>query len=165
VRPYPKTPLKAATIRDLAWMSGRWVGDDNGVRIEEIWSPIDCEIMMGMFRWLNGDVPSFYEFMLLRPGPAGIELQLKHFGADLVGWEEKEASTAFDLVQVSVGEAVFVPRAEGSSGWAVYRIDEDGLLVFEEVSEKERSDSELSLRFAPSPLEQSTGPSEEEAHA
>lgn len=88
--------------------------------------------------------------MLLQPGAPGLELRIKHFDANLVGWGEKDATTAFDLVQVERHEAVFCPRAEGSTGWAVYRIARDGSLGFEEVSEGERSDLALLLRLAPS---------------
>ena len=149
---YPKVPLLGATADRLRWMTGRWVGADGEARIEEIWSPVEAGILMGSFRWLEGGTPHFYEFMLVKPGPKGLELHIKHFSADLVGWEEKDASTAFDLVQVDSREAVFRPRAAGSSGWAVYRIADDGRLEFEQVSEEEASEPGLLLRFKPSPL-------------
>ncbi len=151
---FPRTPLAGATIDQLAWMTGRWSGAEDDARLEEIWSPSDTGIMMGMFRWLNGDDPSFYEFMLLKPGRSGLELHIKHFTPSLVGWEEKDASTAFDLVWVNGREAAFAPRAEASSGWAVYRIAPDGYLEFEEVAEKECADPSLFLRFEPSALRQ-----------
>lgn len=163
---YPKAPLAGATIDRLSWLSGRWTGGEGETRIEEIWSPPDAGIMMGAFRWLNGNEPFFYEFMLLKPGAAGLELHIKHFDANLIGWEEKDASIAFDLVQLEERVAVFYPWAEGSTGWAVYRIARDGRLEFEEVSEKESSDQGLSLRFAPSALArcERNGPSEQEVH-
>ncbi len=154
VSAYPEVPLTGATIERLDWMIGRWAASEGNTRIEEIWSPPDAGIMMGTFRWLEGGEPSFYEFMLLKPGSAGLELHIKHFGPDLVGWEEKETSTAFDLVRVDGREAVFHPRAAGRSGWAVYRIADDGWLEFEEVNEEETSEPELLLRFEPSPLVQ-----------
>lgn len=151
---HPKTPLAGAKIEQLAWMVGRWSATDGESQIEEIWSPPEVGIMMGSFRWLEGGEPYLYEFMLLEPGPVGLELHIKHFSPDLVGWEEKDASTAFDLVEANGREAVFRPRAKGSSGWAVYRIADDGWLEFEDVSEEEDSEPGLLLRFAPSPLEQ-----------
>jgi len=151
---YPKVPLPGATADRLRWMTGRWLGADGETRIEEIWSPVDAGILMGTFRWLEGGAPRFYEFMLVKPGPKSLELHIKHFGPDLVGWEEKDASTAFDLVQATGREAVFRPRTAGSSGWAVYRIADDGWLEFEEVSEEEATEPGLLLRFAPAPLMQ-----------
>jgi hypothetical protein len=155
VSAYPKGPLVGATADRLRWMTGRWVGGEGETRIEEIWSPVDAGILMGSFRWLEGGAPHVYEFMLIKPGPVGLELHIKHFAPDLVGWEEKDASTAFDLVQVNGREAVFRPRSAGSSGWAVYRVADDGWLEFEEASDGEASEPELLLRFAPSPLVQS----------
>ena len=151
---HSKTPLPGVKIEQLAWMTGRWVATDGEPRIEEIWSPPDAGIMMGSFPWLEGGEGSLYEFMLLKPGPASLELHIKHFSPDPVGWEEKDASTAFDLVEVSDREAVFRPRTPGSAGWAVYRIANDGWLEFEAVSEEEDSEPGPLLRFAPSPLEQ-----------
>lgn len=154
MRVYPKEPLADASIDQFDWMIGRWAAADGETRIEEIWSPPDGGIMMGVFRWLKAGEPSLYEFMLIKPGVAGLELRIKHFTPDLVGWEEKDASTAFDLVEVSGREAVFYPRAAGSSGWAVYRIADDGWLEFEELSEEEDSEPVLLLRFEPSSLAQ-----------
>jgi hypothetical protein len=149
VSTYPTSELVGATIESLAWIAGRWATSEEGTKLEEIWSPPDAGIMMGMFRWLDGDEPRFYEFMLLKPSAAGLELHIKHFTPDLVGWEAKDASTAFDLVQIGDREAVFHPRAEESSGWAVYRIADDGWLEFEEVPEGDASETALRLRFAP----------------
>jgi len=153
VSAHPKVPLAGATVDRLGWMVGRWAGADGDTRIEEIWSPPDAGIMIGVFRWLKEGETSLYEFMLLKPGSAGLELHIKHFSPDLVGWEEKDASTAFDLVEVNGREAVFRPRASGSSGWAAYRIADDGWLEFEDVSEEENPEPGLLLRFAPSPFE------------
>ena len=150
---YPKVPLAGATVERLGWMVGRWAAADGGSRIEEIWSPPDAGIMMGSFRWVEGGQASFYEFMLLKPGPAGLELHIKHFSSDLVGWEEKDASTTFDLVEVNDREAVFRLRTPGSTGWAIYRIADDRRLEFEDASQEEDSEPGLLLRFAPSPFE------------
>ncbi|MFC2079582.1 DUF6265 family protein [Candidatus Bipolaricaulota bacterium] len=154
MRGYPKIPLPGATIECLEWMIGRWAGSDEEMRVEEIWSPPDKGIIMGVFRWIENDEPSFYEFMLLRPGAEGLELHLKHFSADLEGWEEKNATTAFDLVYAEGTQAAFAPRAAGSSGWLMYRIAEDGSLEAEEVAEDEDAEPGFRLRFAPIPLEQ-----------
>ncbi len=154
MRTYPDVPLPGVPADRLRWLTGRWIGVEDNVRIEEIWSPPEAGSLMGSFRWFDGGEPRFFEFLLVKPGPSGLELHIKHFGPDLVGWEEKDASTAFDLVQVGEREAVFYPRAEGSSGWAIYRIAADDWLEFETVSEEDDSGSDLLLRFAPAPLEQ-----------
>jgi hypothetical protein len=165
VKDYPKAPLAGATVDQLGWMVGRWTAADGDERTEEIWSPPDSGIMMGTFRWLKGGEPSLYEFMLLKPGPAGLELHIKHFTSDLVGWEEKDASATFDLVALHGREAVFYPRSSESSGWAmaIYRIADDGWLEFVGVNE-EGLEEGLLLRFAPSPFEQVRNvPQKEEA--
>jgi len=140
-------------------MIGRWEGIDGESRLEEIWSPPNGNIMMGMFRLVQVGVPSFYEFMLLKPGVNGLRLHIKHFSLELVSWEEKESSVSFDLVEINGREAVFCPQASGSSGWAVYRIADDGWLEFVEIGEEETVEPGLHLRFAPATLNPPTFPS------
>jgi hypothetical protein len=123
---YPKVALLGATIERLDWMTGRCAGTEGETQIEEIWSPVDAGILMGSFRWLKGGAPHFYEFMLVKPGPKGLELHIKHFGPDLVGWEEKDVSTAFDLVPVAGREAVFHPGAGDRDGWSTGSRTTDG---------------------------------------
>lgn len=146
---YPKAPAAGVAIDRLAWMSGWWSSKKDGERLEEVWSSPDAGVMIGMFRWIHGDAPSLYEFLVLKSGLAGLELHIKHFASDLAGWEQKDATTAFDLVRVEDREAVFASRAEENSGWVVYRVAEDGWLEFEEASEGEASGPTLLLRFEP----------------
>src|SRR5690606_30910946 len=56
----------AATIADVAWLEGRWVGEGLGGAAEETYSPPAGGAMIGAFRSLKADgQPNFYEFVLL----------------------------------------------------------------------------------------------------
>jgi hypothetical protein len=83
----------------LTWFEGRWVGEVNGEFIEETWSVERDGQRHGMFRWHKGDKPALYEWMLMGEFDGRVQIRIKHFGADGVGWEEKNAWTEFTLAE------------------------------------------------------------------
>lgn len=98
----------AATIEDMAWFAGRWVGDGLGGSNEEHWGPPSGGIMLGTFRHNNKEgKPVFYEFMNLAEREGTISLRLKHFNSDMTGWEEKAKFVEFKLVTKKNGAVYF----------------------------------------------------------
>lgn len=93
------------SIEDFHWLVGYWTGTGLGGTCEEVWTPAEDGHMIGTFRfWENGKLV-FSEFMnLVQDGPS-VTLKLKHFGADLVGWEEKEEWTTFELIEIGEKKA------------------------------------------------------------
>ena len=119
----PDAPVPAATIDEMAWLAGRWTGDGLGGRTEEIWSPPDAGVMVGIFRLIRDDKPAFYEFLTLRVGEQGLTMQLKHFNPDMSGWEEKK-----DFV-----EFLYVGREENRyhfNGLTFIREADDALTIY-----------------------------------
>lgn len=96
-------PAPSAAVEDMAWMTGHWVGEALGGTAEEIWSPPRGGAMMGMFRLVKDGRTAFYELMTIVPEDGSLVLRLKHFNADLTGWEEKEKTVDFPLVAVANG--------------------------------------------------------------
>jgi len=81
---------------NYAWLEGGWLGDGLGGTSEEVWSaPSKDGTMMGVFRHhtASGEL-NFYEFMVLD----SLGLHLKHFSADLEGWEEKTDYISFSML-------------------------------------------------------------------
>lgn len=88
-----------ASIADVAWLAGRWVGEGLGARAEVIWLPPAGGAMAGVFRLVpNGEV-EFYELVTILEEDGSLTQRLKHFGPDLVGWEEKDESVTFLLLR------------------------------------------------------------------
>jgi hypothetical protein len=87
-----------ATIADMGWLAGHWTGDGLGGRSEEIWSPPDHGVMMGMYRHIKDNAAVFYELLILREEKGSLIIRLKHFNPDMTGWEEKDQSVAFPFV-------------------------------------------------------------------
>lgn len=90
------------SIERLDWMAGHWVGEAFGGVCEEIWSPESGGTMLGMFKVVAQGEVRFTELMSIVPGSDGPRLLVKHFNADMTGWEEKDKVIEFPFV--SMGE-------------------------------------------------------------
>jgi hypothetical protein len=115
-------PRPAAAVGDVAWIAGHWRGEGLGGVVEEVWAPPLGGTMMGMFRLVRGDEVSFYEIMTIAPDGESLTLSIKHFHADLRGWEERDESVAFPLVRLDADVAWF-------SGLTIRREGGDALRI------------------------------------
>jgi hypothetical protein len=96
-----------ATLAEMKWLEGHWTGEAFGGVGEEIWSPAQAGSMMGMYRLIQKGKPVFYELCTVVEENGGLILRLKHFNADLTGWEEKNDTVDFPLVAVEKGAMHF----------------------------------------------------------
>jgi hypothetical protein len=115
-------PRPAARVADLAWLSGRWVGEGLGGQAEETWSEPLAGAMVGYFRLVKDGKPVFYEIMTLLEDQGSVEMRLKHVNPDMTGWEEKNDFVTFRLV-----------RHEGTSAFfngLTFRRQGDSLEIF-----------------------------------
>lgn len=98
----------AATIDDLSWLAGRWVGTGLGGTAEDVIAPPSGGQMMGMFRHSKADGPvNFYEFYVFAEKDESLTVRLKHFSPMLASWEEKEEFVEFPLVALGKQAAYF----------------------------------------------------------
>jgi len=127
-------PGAEPSIDDFAWLVGRWRGEALGGVAEEVWLPPAGGAMSGIFRTVKDGAVNFYElFTLAEPG---LDLRLKHFGADLVRWEEREEVITFPFVRVSPSEAVF-------EGLVFRRIDENRIQAVVQTTSADGTAGEL----------------------
>jgi hypothetical protein len=56
-------------------------------------------------------------------------LRIKHFHPGLVGWEEKDQSKQFVLVQRDSHTAIFLQRQVADPPWLIYHLEDDHTLV------------------------------------
>lgn len=96
-----------ATLDQVAWLAGHWVGEGLGGVSEELWSPPAGGAMMGTYRLLKDGAPVFYELLLLVEENGTLILKLKHFDPDLTGWEEKADFVDFPLVAIEADAVHF----------------------------------------------------------
>ncbi len=124
-----------ADIHHLAWLAGEWRGLVRGERIEEHWSTADCGMMMGMFRWIREDKIWFNEHLTIESEHGGLVMRIKHYYPGMIGWEEKDVSITFDLVQQE-GTRTHWLRRGGNPLWIVYeRVGDELRSWFQKNSE------------------------------
>ena len=97
-------PRPNASLEDVAWLRGAWEGTAFGGISEEIWSEPLAGTMMGVYRSVENGAVKFYEMNSIVETGGSLEMRLKHFHADLKGWEEKDDVRAFPLVRIATGE-------------------------------------------------------------
>ena len=97
----------AASIEQLAWLAGHWEGEGLGGRSFETVSPPTAGQMVGHFQQVVDGRVQFYEFYQFAPHGRSLLLRIKHFNADMSGWEERTESEDFPLVAIEDGAAYF----------------------------------------------------------
>jgi Domain of unknown function (DUF6265) len=63
--PAPAPPVAPATIAQVSWLSGDWIGGTAPTSIEERWSPGNGGAMIAMSRTVRGDVMTEFEFLCI----------------------------------------------------------------------------------------------------
>lgn len=137
--PDQKSP--AATIADMEWYAGRWTGSGLGGLNEEVWSPPRDGTMMGMYRMIKDGKPVFYELLLITEENGSLAIKLKHFHADLRGWEERDASVRFPLVAKRDGRIYF-------DGMTFERIGADRVKVYLATEHKDGKVNEETFEYS-----------------
>lgn len=119
-----------ASIEDLAWLIGHWEGEGLGGQSFETISPPVAGQMAGHFQQVKDGKVQFYEIYQFVPVGDSIVLRLKHFNADLTGWEEKDRTVDFPLVAIEEGALYF-------SGLTMRRVGTDGLESFVRIGSQD----------------------------
>lgn len=88
-----------ATLEDVEWMVGSWIGTAFGKRFEETWNPPSAGTMVGMFKLFGDDGVSMYELMVITVEDGTLSLKIRHFGADFTAWEDKDEDVGLKLVK------------------------------------------------------------------
>lgn len=99
----------AARLDQMDWLVGQWSGEGiGGAPAMESWLPPTGDTMVGTFvqSTEEGGI-RFTEHMYLMEEDGTLVLRLKHFNADLTGWEEKGDMLTFRLVAIEPCAAYF----------------------------------------------------------
>lgn len=124
----------------MSWMAGAWHGTAFGGTVDEVWSPPAGGAMMGMFRLVQGDKTGFYELMTFVEESGSLVFRLKHFNADLTGWEEKAETVDFALVALEENMAFF-------DGITFQRVDDSAINIYLASENKEGGFDELVFNY------------------
>ena len=91
----------AANIQQVSWIAGQWKGNAFGSYVEENWSQPQGKSMMASFRMVSDGQVKFYELEIIREVNGSLILELKHFTNELKGWETKDETVVFPLVEIT----------------------------------------------------------------
>lgn len=131
----------AASIDDLAWLGGSWVGTGMGARVTETYSaPLGGRIT-GHFAMADdkGGV-AFTEIVDYVPIGNSLAYRVRHFNPDMSGWEDKTGKpVVFPLVAVEKGRWFF-------DGMTVERTGPDALTMWVRMTEDGKS-QEIPFHF------------------
>jgi hypothetical protein len=114
-------PAPAFKIEDLAWMSGDWETAPGRMQIDEHWTKVAGNSLIGMSRTVAGGRTVFFEY-----------LRIEVRGADIFYVAHPKArnpGTDFKLVKLSGQEAVFENPAHDFPKRIIYRKNSDGSLT------------------------------------
>jgi hypothetical protein len=129
-----------AKLDHLSWLAGHWRGPALGGISEEVWTAPLGGSMMGSYKLVRGDSVIFYEILALVEDDSTLVMRLKHFNADLTGWEEKAEVRSFRLVRLTPTEAYF-------EGMTIRRLDPDRLQVHLAIQMQDGSVREEEFRY------------------
>lgn len=138
----PGVPRPAARLGELGWLVGTWEGEGigNSPAMESWVRPIGG-VMPGIFVQTDSKGGTmFSEYMQIAPDGESLVVRLKHFNADLTGWEEKERTVNFPLVGRSQNALYF-------NGLTYERQGRNQLLVAVRMRKADGSHNELVFRF------------------
>ena len=93
-----QAPAAKATLADVAWIAGHWVGADGGNLPEEIWTAPEGDSMIGIWRYVSGGKARIFELLSITDDGSGPVMRLRHFDPKMVAREEKDGPVTLALV-------------------------------------------------------------------
>lgn len=131
-----------ATVEGLDWLTGHWAGEGiDGAPAQEVYSAPAGGSVAGHFVQEDGTGSvAFYEILQIAEQDGSLVYRLKHFGADLTGWEEKADVVAFPLVAIEDGALYF-------DGLTLRKDGADGLISAVRVRQSNGSVEEYVFRY------------------
>jgi len=135
-----ESPEKRIELSDLAWLAGCWEGTGFGNRVGECWMSAPDGRLTGMFQIIDADGrQTLSEIFVIDEFEGGPAMRLKHFHADLKGWEDKDEFVVFALRETGTDFACF-------DGLTYTRTGDDRLVV-ELVVSQDGESSRQRLEF------------------
>lgn len=126
-----QTPGRQVAVADLAWLEGSWTGDGiGGAPATEVYSEPAGGQIVGHFRQLGVDGSiMFYELITILPVDGKLTYRVKHFDADLNGWEGPDETIDFRLLGACDDEWIF-------DGLTIRRLGADRMTITVRVSDE-----------------------------
>ena len=131
-------PKTSATIAQVGWLSGVWVGASGS---EERWTPSASGAMMAISRTLRNGVVSEFEFICIVERGGGLVYQAMPNG--------RSPATDFTLTKLEANSATFENPSHDFPKWIRYTLQPDGTL--EAVVGGDPSQRAITFKFKKQP--------------
>lgn len=141
----PGAEAPPARVEQLDWLvGGSWVGTGvKGAPASETYSPLQGGGIAGHFIQEDGKGGvAFYELIQIVPRRRSLVYRLRHFNADLTGWEDAKAGKAVEFPLVAIA-----PDAVHFDGLSIVRRGPDAMTVTERVDHGGGAVRELSFPY------------------
>ena len=118
------------SLEYISWIAGNWKGEAFGGLTEENWSEPSGGSMMATFKLINNGNVSFYEIEIIREVNNTLLLQIKHFNNELKGWEAKDETVDFPLIEITQNKVIF-------EGMIFEKVNENEMNVYVDIHQKD----------------------------
>jgi hypothetical protein len=123
------TFAQTATLADVSFMKGHWLGTFNGGPIEAFWAAPAGDNLTGFMRMMKDDKVTMYEMLVFEQTAKGPIVLVKHFKPGLIAMEEKEVSDRYRFIEAKKGQALF--EKEDASVRIIYEHRSENQLVIQ----------------------------------
>ena len=134
-------PTLSPKLKNISWISGNWKGEAFGGITEEIWSEPMGDSMMASFKLVVDGKVSFYEIEIIREVNNTLILQLKHFNNDLKGWETKDETVDFPLIEILPNKVIF-------EGMTFEKTSDTTMSVFVDMKQKDGEIETMEFKYS-----------------
>jgi hypothetical protein len=120
----PVRAQPAATIDQLAFMTGHWTRTTDGMHVEQVFLEPKAGTLVGMQRRTQDDATLVSYFFVIQQTEDGIICRFKHFENDYTTYEDRNNTgpRTFTLIDGSPSSATFEERTPEGSLYLRYRI-------------------------------------------
>lgn len=129
-----------ASINDVSWIAGHWIGEAFGGQTEEVWTSPLGDSIMGSFKLVVNGKVEFYELCTISEENETLFFRLKHFHNDMKGWEEKDETITAQLVKIEGQKAYF-------DDFTFERIGKNELNIYVVFKDKKGIEEELKFNY------------------
>jgi hypothetical protein len=106
--PAGKEAKPVPTLKDLAWLEGRWQEAQEGSLFTEVWGRAQGDAMVGYDHWTIGGKTRMLELMAIEQTEEGLVLRIRHFGRGLVmPKSEADGPISWPLLSLEGQKVVF----------------------------------------------------------
>lgn len=118
----PRNP----TIDDLAFLTGTWRGESEGLRYEEAWLPPAGGNMSAVYRTVNPEGVQLLEILTFAEVEGGLVYRLRHFDKALTPWPSEADGPTESAVEFIDSDSIRCANADPESRVTAVTYDREG---------------------------------------